>query len=179
MLITFTSGSFPFEYIPTVFEGYSAYLTLNGQSVLISLWDTAGHEEYDKLRPLSYSNTNVFLCTFSIDNPSSFEHVLTKWSPEISHHCPNTPFLLVGTKRDLREDSETLRKLEAKQQAPISWDQGVEMAQKIKAVQYIECSSITLWGVKQLFEEAAKISLSLTAPKEKENKKDNNNCVIF
>ena len=60
------------------------------------LFDTAGQEDYDRLRPLSYPQTDVFLVCLSVVSPSSFENVREKWVPEITHHCPKTPFLIVG-----------------------------------------------------------------------------------
>ena len=60
-----------------------------------------------RLRPLSYPQTDVFLICFSVTSPASFENVRAKWYPEVSHHCPNTPIILVGTKLDLREDKVT------------------------------------------------------------------------
>lgn len=64
--------------------------------VSLGLWDTAGQEDYDRLRPLSYPQTDVFLICFSIASPSSFENVTSKWYPEIKHHCPDAPIILVG-----------------------------------------------------------------------------------
>ena len=49
--------------------------------------------------------------------------VLLQWYPEVSHHCPNTPIILVGTKLDLRDDKETLEKLREKRLAPITYPQ--------------------------------------------------------
>lgn len=88
------------------------------------LFDTAGQEDYDRLRPLSYPQTDVFLVCFSVVSPSSFENVKEKWVPEITHHCQKTPFLLVGTQIDLREDAPTLEKLAKNKQKPISFEQG-------------------------------------------------------
>ena len=80
----------------------------------LGLWDTAGQEDYDRLRPLSYPQTDVFLIAYSIISPSSWENVKSKWHPEIQHHCPGTPIILVGTKSDLRSDTQMIAKLQAK-----------------------------------------------------------------
>ena len=61
-----------------------------------------GQEEYDRLRPLSYTQADVFLVCFSVVVPSSMENVREKWVPEIAHYAPGTPYLIVGTQTDLR-----------------------------------------------------------------------------
>ena len=111
LLISYTTNAFPGEYIPTVFDNYSANVMVDGKPIQLGLWDTAGQEDYDRLRPLSYPQTDVFLVCFSIISRSSFENVKTKWIPEIKHHVPEAPFLLVGTKMDLRNDQEVLKKV--------------------------------------------------------------------
>ena len=78
------------------------FLSVNGEDVRLMLWDTAGQEDYDRLRPLSYPQTDVFLICFSVVSPSSFENVTSKWCPEIKHHCPDAPILLIGKKRRLQ-----------------------------------------------------------------------------
>ena len=60
---------------------------------------------------------------FSLVNPASFENVRAKWYPEVRHHCPQVPIILVGTKLDLREDKETIDKLKEKRLAPITYPQ--------------------------------------------------------
>lgn len=113
-----------------VFDNYSANVMVDGKTISLGLWDTAGQEDYDRLRPLSYPQTDVFLICFSLVSPPSYENVRTKvrpvrhprpdgpdvcaclqWHPEISHHAPSTATLLVGTKLDLREDPQTIEKL--------------------------------------------------------------------
>lgn len=84
---------------------------IGGEPYTLGLFDTAGQEDYDRLRPLSYPQTDVFLVCFSVVSPSSFENVKEKWVPEITHHCQKTPFLLVGTQIDLRDDNATIEKL--------------------------------------------------------------------
>ena len=56
--------------------------------VELALWDTAGQEDYDRLRPLSYPDTDVILLCFAINNKDSLENVCEKWKPEVGHFCP-------------------------------------------------------------------------------------------
>lgn len=77
--------------------------------VELALWDTAGQEDYDRLRLLSYPDTDVIVMCFSIDLPDSLENIQDKWIPEVKHFCPNVPIILVGNKRDLRHDPDTIR----------------------------------------------------------------------
>lgn len=111
LLISYTTNKFPSEYVPTVFDNYAVTVMIGGEPYTLGLFDTAGQEDYDRLRPLSYPQTDVFLVCFSVVSPSSFENVREKWVPEITHHCQKTPFLLVGTQIDLRDDAATLEKL--------------------------------------------------------------------
>jgi GTPase SAR1 family protein len=97
---------------------------VDGKPINLGLWDTAGQEDYDRLRPLSYPQTDVFLVCFSVVAPASYDNVKTKWHPEVSHHCPNTPTILVGLKMDLRDDAATIAALRNKEkQAPITYAQ--------------------------------------------------------
>jgi len=163
LLIAYTSNSFPKEYVPTVFDNYSANVRVAEKTVALSLWDTAGQEDYDRLRPLSYPQTDVFLICFSVISQTSFSNVKTKWWPEVTHHCP-TSNILVGTKLDLREDPEKLESLKEKGLAPITTDQGEQLANEIKAVKYMECSALTQKGLKEVFDFAIKTVL-LPPPK--------------
>ncbi|KAH8920904.1 putative Rac1 GTP binding protein [Atractiella rhizophila] len=175
LLISYTTNAFPGEYIPTVFDNYSANVMVDGKPINLGLWDTAGQEDYDRLRPLSYPQTDVFLICFSLVSPPSFENVRTKWFPEISHHAPNIPLILVGTKLDLREDPETIQKLRERRMSPIAYQQAAQMARDINAVRYLECSALTQKGLKNVFDEAIRAVLA-PAPRKKEKPKSG--CVL-
>ncbi|XP_016369169.1 transforming protein RhoA-like [Sinocyclocheilus rhinocerous] len=117
LLIVFSKDQFPEVYVPTVFENYVADIEVDGKQVELALWDTAGQEDYDRLRPLSYPDTDVILMCFSIDSPDSLENIPEKWTPEVKHFCPNVPIILVGNKKDLRNDEHTRRELAKMKQA--------------------------------------------------------------
>ncbi|KAL2077716.1 hypothetical protein ACEWY4_027220 [Coilia grayii] len=156
LLISYTTNAFPEEYIPTVFDNYSAQMSVDGRTVSLNLWDTAGQEEYDRLRTLSYPQTNVFVICFSIGSPSSHANVRHKWHPEVSHHCPSVPLLLVGTKKDLRHDGDTQARLKEQGLAPTTHQQGSALAKQIGAVKYLECSALKQEGVREVFAEAVR-----------------------
>ncbi|XP_020359104.1 rho-related GTP-binding protein RhoG-like [Oncorhynchus tshawytscha] len=160
LLISYTTNAFPKEYIPTVFDNYSAQVTVDSRTISLNLWDTAGQEEYDRLRTLSYPQTNVFVICFSIASPPSFENIKHKWHPEVTHHCPNTPILLVGTKKDLRNDPEVLKKLKDQNQMTITQQQGTALARQIQAIKYLECSALNQDGIKEVFAEGVRAFLN-------------------
>ncbi|KAG8191774.1 hypothetical protein JTE90_026809, partial [Oedothorax gibbosus] len=165
LLISYTTNKFPSEYVPTVFDNYAVTVMIGGEPYTLGLFDTAGQEDYDRLRPLSYPQTDVFLVCFSVVSPSSFENVKEKWVPEITHHCQKTPFLLVGTQIDLRDDGVTVEKLAKNKQKPITYEQGEKLAKELKAVKYVECSALTQKGLKNAFDES--ILAALSPPKKK------------
>lgn len=159
MLISYTTNSFPGEYVPTIFDNYTANVFVDGRPISLGLWDTAGQDDYDRLRPLSYPDTDVFLICFSLVNPNSFANVADKWHPEINHHAPGVPKILVGTKLDLRDNTAELERLQSRKQSPITSVQGEAMRKKISAVAYKECSALTQAGLKDIFDEAIKVVL--------------------
>jgi len=167
LLISYTTNAFPGEYIPTVFDNYSANVMVDGKPINLGLWDTAGQEDYDRLRPLSYPQTDVFLVCFSVISSSSFENVKTKWVPEIQHHAPGVPILLVGTKSDLRKDDQTTKQLASRGQNLVNTEQANSMAKEVGAVKYLECSALTQEGLKQVFDDAIRAA---TAPSQKAKK---------
>ncbi|KAI1136811.1 ras-domain-containing protein [Hypoxylon sp. FL0543] len=155
LLISYSQGYFPEKYVPTVFENYITYPTHqpSGKTVELALWDTAGQEEYDRLRPLSYPETDLIFVCFAIDCPNSLDNVLDKWYPEVLHFCPYTPLILVGLKSDLRHKKTCIEMLKTQGLTPVSSEQGMSVAKKMGA-QYMECSSKEMTGVDEIFDRA-------------------------
>eukprot|EP00794_Sanderia_malayensis_P006255 gene6255-6974_t len=172
LLIVFSKDQFPEVYVPTVFENYVADIEVDGKQVELALWDTAGQEDYDRLRPLSYPDTDVILMCFSIDAPDSLDNIPEKWTPEVKHFCPNVPIILVGNKKDIRNDEAIKRELGRMKQEPVKPEQGKNMAENIGAFAYLECSAKTKEGVREVFEMATKAALQV---KKKKNKK----CILL
>jgi len=178
LLIAYTSNSFPREYVPTVFDNYTAHVMVEGKTISLGLWDTAGQEEYDRLRPLSYPSTDVFLLCFSLVNPTSLKNVKTRWLREVRHHCPNAKLILVGTKLDAREDKDTVDKLSNQGLKPVETIEGEAFSKEIGAIRYMECSALTQKGLKAVFDEAIK---SILRPKKgaPPKKKEEGGCLLL
>ncbi|XP_065337338.1 ras-related protein ced-10-like isoform X2 [Cloeon dipterum] len=159
LLISYTSNRFPTEYVPTIFDNYTADVIIDGENHKLGLFDTAGEEDYDKLRPLSYPRTDVFIACFAVDSPDSFANIKLKWLPELRHYCPGTPILLVGTKADLRNDIETINRLREINMEVVSSVEAQEAQRKMQCYYYCDCSSLTRVGVKHVFDQAIKAAL--------------------
>ncbi len=158
--------------MPTVFENYVADIEVDGKQVELALWDTAGQEDYDRLRPLSYPDTDVILMCFSVDSPDSLENIPEKWTPEVKHFCPNVPIILVGNKKDLRNDPLTIKELAKMKQEPVKPQEGRAMAEKINAFAYLECSAKSKEGVREVFEAATRAALQV-------KKRKKSKCILF
>ncbi len=117
------------EYIPTMIDHSSSRMFYKSQKVNLTLWDTSGEANYERLRALMYPDTDVFVVCFAVDNAESFESVELKWMPELRKHCPERPVVLVGTKRDKREADDSKKCVKIKK--------ALHVMEKIGAVDYI------------------------------------------
>ncbi|KAF2433006.1 GTP-binding protein RHO3 [Tothia fuscella] len=176
LLNVFTRGYFPTVYEPTVFENYvHADIFIDNTHVELSLWDTAGQEEFDRLRSLSYDNTHAIMLCFSVDSADSLENIETKWKSEIEENCPGVKLVLVALKCDLRERHQDEEDDNSEPKRPmIEYKQGLQVAQKIKALRYLECSAMKNRGVNEAFTEAARVALSVKNPSDNAS-----SCVIL
>jgi len=174
LLISYTTNKFPSEYVPTVFDNYAVTVMIGEEPYTLGLFDTAGQEDYDRLRPLSYPQTDVFLVCFSVISPASFENVREKWLLEVCHHCPMVPCIIVGTQVDLRNDNASQKNSNGQEKKYITQLQGEKLAKELGAVKYVECSALTQKGLKNVFDEAIVAALEPPAASKTRRK-----CIIL
>lgn len=156
LLYVFTLGKFPEEYHPTVFENYVTDCRVDGIKVSLTLWDTAGQEEYERLRPFSYSKADIILIGFAVNDPESLINARTKWAEEALRYCPDAPIILVGLKKDLRSSRNGAGDEGEKF---VNATDAQQVAKQIGAKRYLECSALTGEGVDDVFELATRTSL--------------------
>ena len=169
LLYVFTLGKFPEQYHPTVFENYVTDCRVDGIKVSLTLWDTAGQEEYERLRPFSYSKADIILIGFAVDNFESLINARTKWADEVLRYCPDAPIVLVGLKKDLRQEAH-FKENATDEMVPI--EDAKQVARAIGAKKYMECSALTGEGVDDVFEVATRTSLLM-------KKEPGANCCII
>jgi len=83
MLVSYCKDEFPTDYVPTIFENYSFNVSVDNKNICLGLWDTAGQDEYERLRPLSYQNADIFIICLSVDHKPSLENATQKWYTEL------------------------------------------------------------------------------------------------
>ena len=170
LCICYTTNKFPGEFVPTVFDNYTLRLNVEDTSINLQIWDSAGQEDYDKVRHLIYRpKTDVVILCFSLVSLVSLENIEKIWIPEINQYCQNASYILVGLKSDLRD---------AKNLEFISNSKCEEIKQKINAYSYVECSSSTHYNVNEVFESACKSFLyHNNIPDSK--KDENSSCILI
>ncbi|KAG8534285.1 Rho GTPase [Bacidia gigantensis] len=182
LLNVFTRGYFPTVYEPTVFENYVHDIFVDGNHIELSLWDTAGQEEFDRLRSLSYDDTHTIMLCFSVDSKDSLENVESKWVGEIAENCAGVKLVLVALKCDLRESHADEEEEEgagmARPKETIDYKRGLDVAKSIQALRYLECSAKRNRGVNEAFTEAARVALSVKG-KGKGSDKGGRGCEIM
>jgi Ras family protein A len=110
---------------------------------------------------------------FSVDNPVSATSIIEKWIPEVRHFCGKCPVILIACKIDLRADSQTIAKMAAQGENPVTTEEGRKIAVQVKADAYMECSAKTREGIHELFIHAARLSFK------KRNRKKRHKCVLY
>ena len=152
-------------------------MVCDGVPVSLGLWDTAGQEDYDALRPLSYPQTDVFLVCYSIISRASFSNVETKWWPELKHYAPGTPAVLVATKADLRDNEEVRERLARRKELPVTMEEGQKMADALGMDGFAQISALTQEGLQEAMRKA--IDAAMMPRKKKTASGRNDKCSIL
>ncbi|XP_038155108.1 rho-related GTP-binding protein RhoG-like isoform X2 [Cyprinodon tularosa] len=150
LLVAYATSVFKGKYLSAQFDNYTGDISVDGHTVTLKLLDTAGRE-----------------------GPSSYDNIRLKWKPEVSQHCPKVPILLLGTKKDLRGDEETVKMLKEQGMTVCTYQQGDILAKQIRAVKYMECSALQQENIREVFEEAARAVLF------PQSKRNCNKCVLL
>ena len=159
LLSRFTLGYSPVHCLPTTFDSYVTEIRVDTRPVQLALWDTADRKDCEELRYLAYLNVHVVLIAFNVDKPVSLMNIKQKWLEEAREKCPNVAIILVGLKKDLRENQSAIEEMKKKGLEFVSPGQGSEMATQCGAKQYLECSSFTGEGVDNVFAAATRAAL--------------------
>lgn len=154
MVYSYAKNSFPTDYVPTVFDTFTATVHVDGRPRTLELLDTAGQEDYERLRALSYHETDVFILCYSIVHRPSLENIERRWAPEVRRVSPGSHIILCGCKMDLRSDPLEVKRLQERGQSVVSTSEGERVARNIGADCFFECSALTQEGLKDVFDEA-------------------------
>lgn len=161
LLISYVQRQFPTEYIPTVFENYVTKIEGPRNTIIeLALWDTAGQEEYNRLRPLSYSEVDILMVCYAINSKTSLKNVQDLWIPEVKHFCPDVPIMLIGLKSDLNAQNNINDLVDSRV--------AESMAKRLGAFVHIQCSSKLRYNIDEVFNTALNTALYdfLYTPKE-------------
>lgn len=146
LLITYNTKSFPHDFIPTTYDNLS-----NNSPFNFNFYDTTN--DHPQLNQFIYENSDVFIICFSLVSPKSMENVSTFFGQAIQKVCPHSLKILVGTKRDLRDEfDDNKEKFISRGMSPILKEKGEELKKKIGAKFYIECSSLKQINVNEIFD---------------------------
>jgi small GTP-binding protein len=156
-LISYCTNSFTEENDIDLYENSNKNIKINSKDYSVYLRDTYPDPNYDHRRLLSYPDTDVFVICYDVQNESSLENIKSKWIPEISYHCPNTPYLIVANKIDLRENDDLIQILKEKERTMVTYETGYNFAIKNGSKYYCECSAKTQEGLKNVYETIIKM----------------------
>ena len=145
-----------FTYIPIKIEDFliKDYL-INRKAV--SVWfndNEGGGEDWHILRHFGYREADCVVLCFTIDSKDSFEYINEYWYPFTKRYCPKAKLILVGMKKDLRDDKDSIEKL-------VTFEEGENLSKKIKAEYYLECSSVTREGIEDVFNKAVEVAYTV------------------
>ena len=165
------SKMFSLEPATRGYDSYANVVIVDNTPVTLGLWDPCGISDYDRLIPLSFPQTDVFLLCYSMMNPFSLKQLADKWYPTISHHCPGTPFFIVRVQDELLLENLIERDQANQGNRGVRWIPPAEaqlVAVGLGAQKHLTYSVSNQEGLKRMFDEVIRTVLSpQTKPKRK------------
>lgn len=153
-LHVFARGEFPTTYIPTIFDNYVCQMEIPGKGeVSLTLFDTAGQEDYEMLRPLSYAETHCIIIMCDVLESNSIDNINYKWIHEIKNniHTRNVPIIIAGNKIDLRNDNRVLQNRLRNKFKIYTTSEIEKLLKNTGYKKYIECSAKDNINLQELF----------------------------
>jgi small GTP-binding protein len=163
LLLTYMTKDFPGKSVITDFPDWHTSVWVENQRIKLDIFETDAGRNWKSSRLESYEGADVFLICFSLVEPKSLENVQSMWMTEIKEYCTNTPYFLVGTKSDLRDEfDQRADKYKRKGWEKVPKSKGEDMKEAIKAEAYFESSSKNQSNLNEVFETAIKLVLNRT-----------------
>lgn len=188
LISAYCKDKFNEMYVPTILRSCITDADLQGEKIELVVIEISGREDYQKLRHCSYRKTDAIILCYSCTNPSSLDKIKSYWLPEVKKKIPNVPLVLVGTKKDIRD--EALDQLEGTNSEDreknlktvsanfVSRQVGQDLSESIGAHCFLECSAKYRDGTRDIFETVAKVALQKSRRKRKVQK-NSDVCAIM
>ena len=151
-------GRLPAVYIPTKVDYLRNAYLINGKTVEVNFSDyEGGGEDWWALRHLGYGSADCVVLCFEIYR-DNLDYIKDYWYPFTKKYCPKAKRILVGTKKDERDNKELIERLANHGERLATYEEGEELSKEIKAECYLECSTVTGEGVEDVFNKAAEVA---------------------
>lgn len=198
LISAYCRDQFSDTYIPTILTSCMTDAEVLGEKIELVIVEVAGRIDYAKIRRCAYHKMDLVILCYSADSPTSLAAIKTHWLPELLKVAPEVPYILVGTKKDIRDEVCEVELSQKSQINPIknsstscvdgsisnedrfvSTRQGLETAEVIGAQDFIECSAMYREGTRDVFEKAAKIALRRSPRRKKKHCHRTDTCTIL
>ena len=179
LISAYCRDRFTTNYIPTLLNACMTDAKVFGESIELVLIEVVGRDDLAKMRKIAYKKTDVIVLCYSADNSDSLQRIIDYWVPEIQCHAPKVPFILVATKKDVRDAALVDGEMTSDpSEEVVSTTRGHEVSKTIGAHSFIECSALYRDNTRHVFETAAKVALQKSRRKRKVRRNCQNECII-
>ena len=170
LISAYCHDRFSTNYVPTLLNTLSTDAQVFGESIELVVVDVGGRDDYAKLRKCAYHKMDIIILCYAANSPNSLQRIVDYWVPEIRRHCPKVPFILVATKKDIRDDAlydTSCAGGGVRKEGVVSTMSGRRVAETVGAQKFLECSARYRDNTRNVFEMAAKVALQKSRRKRK------------